>query len=85
MAGRRRRGPGEPKTFQVRQANRSKRHGAKLAEADTPAKQIGAVCDHYRAALQFVPPAVAERITRQAIDNLRRSIAELEREEARRG
>lgn len=84
MAGRRAAGPGQPKPHEVRQAARAKRNGAKLAAADSPAKQIGAVVDHLRAALFYVPPAVAERIAADVITELRRAIARTEREEARR-
>lgn len=84
MAGRRQTGPGQPKSYEARQAARRRRMAHKLAEADTPSRQIGAVADHLRAAIQYVPPATAARIAQQVIGEIRRAIALVEQEEARR-
>ena len=82
MPGRRRQA--EPKQHETRQAARRQRMAARMACADSPEGRVGVAADHLRAALRYVPPAVAERLARDAVTALNQLVEHAYREEAQR-
>lgn len=68
---------------QERETRRRTRFATRIAEAESPSQQVGAASDHLRAILACLPHHKAERIARDAISALTRSIEAAYHEEAR--
>jgi hypothetical protein len=74
MAGHSRNNEDRPAQYAVRQQRRRVRVAQLLAAAGTPSRRVGVVADHLRAALAYVPPAMAEQIASQVIAVLNQAV-----------
>lgn len=83
MAGHRNSNEERPAQYEVRQQRRRARVAQLLAAASTPSRRVGVVADHLRAALAYVPPAMAEQIASQVITALNEAIEQAYRIEAK--